>query len=847
MTARPGRDIAGQEARVGALLARYQPMPGVRDELVDATGRPRAPFLPVLEGLSGDPADVERALALADRHQRDSGVYYRVYDAGESKERAWPLSHVPLVLPEAEWRDIATGLAQRASLLEAVLGDIYGDGLLVASGALPAAVVAGSRDFLQPVVGSRSKGVRRLQVYAADLGRGPDGRWWVLGDRAQAPSGMGYALENRIALSRALPDLYARMNVKRLAPFFQAWRGALAAQAGRDTSRIGLITPGPLNETYFEHAYLSRYLGFLLVEGGDLTVRNDALYVRTIGGLKRVDVLVRRLDSEFADPLEFDPASQIGVPGLMQAVRKGSVVLANALGSGVLESRGLLGFLPALAERILGEPLRLPNIATWWCGQPDERRHVVEAMEDLALAPAFTRIPEWPFPPGPIPGAALDGHDRARMRDLIARRGHDIVGQEVVRLSTTPVWRNGELQPQPFTLRAYVVATPDGWEVLPGGFCRVSDTQDARALSMQLGGRSADVWVTSEGPVDHVTLLPQPDRVTIRRVIGYLPSRAAENLFWLGRYLERAEATVRVVRCLAGLAVENTETSGPARDAVQRLMGLLGAWGAATFPADQPPGVSRAIDEALDSRAQPGSVLRLVGEARRTASVIRDRLSPDAVRALADLAVLFERPDGAPSTGEALETADHALRIMAALSGLVQENMNRLSGWRFLELGRRIERGILTGRLVRRFADPLASPESLEALLEITDSQITYRARYLMGALRHPVIDLVTLDDGNPRSLAFQVSRLQDHLTALMDLPTRAALDLPQKIVLGLATELRLQDVTALESDTVLAIENRLMELSNEITLRFFSQVDRDPSAQVVEGEGGLSLLSDSP
>lgn len=824
MTVRAGRETGFDAARAARLVAEYPRLPGLHDELLDAAGAPRPHWLPILEALSGDPADIERSFGLADRHQRDSGVYYRVYDAGESKERPWPLSHVPLVLPDAEWRTIAAGLKQRATLLEAVLDDIYGEGRLVSEGALPAAVVAGSRDFLHPVVGTPPNGSRRLQVYAADLGRGPDGHWWVLGDRAQAPSGMGYALENRIALSRAMPDLYARMTVKRLAPFFQAWRGALATQAGSDASRIGLLTPGPLNETYFEHAYLSRYLGFLLVEGGDLTVRDDAVYVRTIGGLKRVDVIVRRLDSEFADPVELDPGSHIGVPGLMQAVRRGSVVLANALGSGVLESRGLLGFLPALAERVLGERLQLPNTATWWCGQAKERAHVLDAMDELAFAPAFTRIPEWPFPAGPLPGAALSGADRARLRDLIARRGHDVVGQQIMRLSTTPVWHDGRLQPQPFTLRAYVVATPDGWEVLPGGFCRVSDTQDARALSMQLGGRSADVWITSDGPVDHVTLLPQPDKVAIRRVIGYLPSRAAENLFWLGRYLERAEATVRVVRCLSGLAVENGETSGPAREAVQRLIAMLGAWGAARLGETPPHGLGKVVDQSLDSAEMGGSVLRLVGEARRTASVIRDRLSPEAVRALADLAGLFDRQGQAPSTGEALETADHALRIMAALSGLVQENMNRLSGWRFLEIGRRIERGVLTGRLVRRFADPAAQPECLEALLEITDSQITYRARYLMGALRPPVLDLVTLDDGNPRSLAFQVARLQDHLTALSDLPTRAALDVPQRIVLGLATELKLQDVAAIDGERILAVENRLMELSNEITLRFFSQ-----------------------
>ena len=816
------------QARLRALVDGYRPIVGARDEMVDAAGRPRRHWEPVLAALAADRrSEIDAAFAIADRHQQDSGVYYRVYDHGESKERAWPLSHLPLVIPEDEWAAIGAGLIQRAALLDAVLADVYGAATLVRDGALPAAVVAGSPDFLRPVVGIVPRGGRMLQVYAADLGRGPDGRWWVLGDRTQAPSGMGYALENRIALSRALPDLYGRMNVLRLAPFFQAWRGALAAQADRGNSRIALLSPGPLNETYFEHAYLSRYLGFLLVEGGDLTVRDGAVYVRTIGGLKRVDVVVRRLDSEFADPVELEPSSQIGVPGLVQAVRAQSVALANALGAGVLESRALLGFLPALCRRLMGEDLLLPNVATWWCGQEAEREHVAEALDRLALAPAFSRVDEWPFGPGPVDGSGLDGRQREAALGLVATSGRGVVGQDIVRLSTMPVWREGRLEPRPFTLRAYVVATPDGWEVLPGGFCRVAESLDPRALSMQLGGRSADVWITSDNPVDlSVTLLPQPGAPVVRRVIGYLPSRAAENLFWLGRYLERAEATLRVVRCLAGLSVENSELNGPAREAVVRLLDLLGAWGAAPVPMPPQRGTATAaIEASLFGASQPGSVRRLLEEVRRTASVIRDRLSPDAVRALAALAAPFDDPaDHQRGPGASLEIAEHALRIIAAFSGLAQENMNRLSGWRFLEIGRRIERGVLTGRFVRRLADRDAPPPCLDALLELTDGQITYRARYLMGAQRLPAVDLVALDDGNPRSIAFQVARLRDHLAGLSDLPNHAELDVPQKIVLQLSTALKVIDIADVETDTILSVENRLMDLSNEITQRFFAQ-----------------------
>ncbi len=816
------------QARLRGLVEGYRPLPGVRDEMVDEQGRPRPHWEPVLAALAtGRRSEIDAAFAIADRHQQDSGVYYRVYDHGESKERAWPLSHVPLVIPEDEWTAIGAGLIQRAALLDSILSDIYGDARLVRDGALPAAVVAGSPDFLRPLVGVVPRGGRMLQVYAADLGRGPDGRWWVLGDRTQAPSGMGYALENRIALSRALPDLYGRMNVLRLAPFFQAWRGALAAQADRGNSRIALLSPGPLNETYFEHTYLSRYLGFLLVEGGDLTVRDGAVYVRTIGGLKRVDVVVRRLDSEFADPVELEPSSQIGVPGLVEAVRARSVALANALGAGVLESRALLGFLPALCRRLTGEELLLPNVATWWCGQAAERDHVAGALDRLALAPAFSRVAGWPFGQVPVAGAGLAGPQRSEALDFIAGSGRGVVGQDIVRLSTMPVWREGRLEPRPFTLRAYVIATSDGWEVLPGGFCRVAETQDPRALSMQFGGRSADVWITSDRPVDvSVSLLPQAGTPVVRRIIGYLPSRAAENLFWLGRYLERAEATLRVVRCLAGLSVENSETNGPAREALVRLLDLLGAWGASPVPVPTMRGAATAtIESSLFATSHPGSVRCLLDEVRRTASVIRDRLSPDAVRALAALAAPFDDPaDHRRGPGAALEMAEHALRIIAAFSGLAQENMNRLSGWRFLEIGRRIERGILTGRFVRRLADREAPPACLDALLELTDSQITYRARYLMGAQRLPAVDLVALDDGNPRSIAFQVARLRDHLAGLSDLPNHAELDIPQKIVLQLSTALKVIDIADIETETVLSVENRLMDLSNEITQRFFTQ-----------------------
>ena len=346
------------------------------------------------------------------------------------------------------------------------------------------------------------------------------GHWWVLGDRTQAPSGAGYALENRLALSRAMPDVYRELRVERLAPFFQAVQAELSGLNRQDDSRVCVLTPGPLNETYFEHAYLARYLGFLLVEGEDLTVRDDGVFIRTVSGLKRAEVLVRRLDADFADPLELNARSRLGVPGLVQAVRDGTVVIANALGSGVVEARAMSSFLPALAPAVLGSDLALPNVATWWLGQARARNEIIERLDEMVIASAFSgELPGY-GERREVLGAALDPDERTRILTQIAHRGIDFVAKEAVTLSTTPVWRNGRLEPRPFTLRLFLARTTEGWRVMPGGFVRVADDVDARAVSLQRGGRTGDAWVLSDKPVAETTLLPAPDRITISRATG---------------------------------------------------------------------------------------------------------------------------------------------------------------------------------------------------------------------------------------------------------------------------------------------------------------------------------------
>ena len=825
MAAQP--DHARNQANGGldSFVSGYRPLPGIFDEMMDGDGRVRAhwrPLLSMLASLGGD--EINRRFASADRYLRDSGVFYRVYEDPAGVERPWPLSHVPLLIEPSEWKQLEAGLIQRASLLEAVLADAYGPGQMIRDGRLPAALVAGNPEFLRPLAGVEPPGGAHLRFIAVDVGRGPDGRWWVLGDRAQAPSGAGYAIENRLALSRAMPDIYRKVHVKRVAPFFQAFQAELFEYNRQDDARVCLLTPGPLNETYFEHAYLARYLGLLLVEGEDLIVRDDGVFIRTISGLRRTEVLLRRIDADFADPLELNASSRLGVAGLVRAVRDGKVVIANALGAGLIEARAMLAFLPALAPHVLGEELALPNVATWWLGRADVRDEILGRLDSMVIAPAFGSSPADVQLGGGILGAELDDERRAGLLQSIKDRRIDYVAQEAVTLSSTPVWRDGRLQPRPFSLRLFLAKTGDKWQVMPGGFVRIAENADARAISLQRGDATADAWVLSEGPVSPVTLLPSPGRVAVQRATGMLPSRAADNLFWVGRYVERAEATLRLARAMLNRVAEAEDAAAPV---VAAISALLQNWNAAPVNSSSlPPAlVARA---ALMSQEYEGALPHLVRAARAAASVIRERFSPDAWRAINDLVAMIEAPlPLGPAESAMIERVEAALRIMSSFSGLAQENMTQLAGWRFLELGRRIERAVQTCRFVRSFAGTAAPDGGLDVLLELADSQLTYRQRYVMIAAPAPVIDLVMLDPNNPRSVAYQLDRIETHLAALPLRPSAGRLSPVQQVAAAIATRFRTADAGALGEEQIVDIEADLMKLSETIATTYLTHNER--------------------
>jgi uncharacterized circularly permuted ATP-grasp superfamily protein/uncharacterized alpha-E superfamily protein len=801
------------------LVSGYRPLSGVYDEMMAADGRVRAhwqPFLAMLGALGSD--EINRRFGAADRYLHESGVFYRVYEDAAGIERPWPLSHVPLIIEPGEWRQLVAGLVQRAQLLEAVLADSYGPGTLTRDGRLPAAVIAGNPEFLRPLVGVAPPGGAHLRFYAVDVGRGADGRWWVLSDRTQAPSGAGYAIENRLALSRSIPDIYRTTRVERVAPFFQALQAEIFALNHRDDARACLLTPGPMNETYFEHAYLARYLGLLLVEGEDLVVEDDGVFIRTVSGLRRTEVLLRRIDADFADPLELNAASRLGAAGLLQAVRDGKITIINSLGAGLIEARAMLAFLPALAPVVLGAELKLPNVATWWLGRADMREEMLGELDAMVIAAAFTEHLSDPRFGGEIFGAKLDAAQRATLMQAIRDRGIDYVAQEAVTLSSMPVWRDGKLQPRPFTLRLFIAKVGDGWRVMPGGFVRIADNVDARAVSLQHGAATADAWVLARGPVAETTLLPTAEGMPVQRASGLLPSRAADNLYWVGRYVERAEATLRLVR-----AIVNRVADSAAAPVIARITSLLVAWSAAPGDVFQSPATFTA--RAVLTRADlDGSLPRLAAAARSATSVIRDRFSPDAWRAISDLTDMIASPlPAGPAESAIAERVQAALRIISAFSGLAQENMTQLAGWRFLELGRRIERALLMCRLTRAFAAPDAPNGSLDLLLELADSQISYRQRYVMIAALAPVIDLVMLDPNNPRSVEFQLDRIETHLDALPKQNAEGRLSPAQQIAAGIATRLRTINANAVDNNLIVDIENSLMKLSDAISASFLT------------------------
>jgi len=789
---------------------------------------------------------LERRRLEAQRLLRENGVTFNVHDGLRGAATPWQLDPIPLFISDDEWTVIEAGLVQRAEVLNLVLADLYGSQSLLKQGLMPPELVFSHAGFQRSCVGIRAPGGRPLVISSSNLARGPDGRMWVIDDRAQAPTGAGYALENRMVMTRIAPELFRDCHVKRLASFFQPMRDRLArlAPQNREDPRIVVLTAGPYSPSYFEHAYLADYLGYALVQGDDLSVRDGRVWLKSLEGLHQVDVILRRIDDAYCDPLELREDSRLGVTGLLQAARLGHVAIANPIGSSILENPGLMPFLPSIARHFLGEDLKLPSVATWWCGQPRECNFVLENLDKLVIKTIHrTRGYRAIF------GAQLTASEQAELRARILHRPHLYIGQEMVSFSTAPSLVDGWVEPRHAILRSFLVASDDSYIAMPGGLTRIAAQAGELVVSNKSGVPSKDTWVLSKDPVRYVSLWRQPkqDQVLPFRTEP-LTSRAADNLFWAGRYVERAEGAARLLRAILLLRRQQRDANGelykPYMHSLLRALthvtstypGFVGEEGEALL--EKPRAELHSLLQNADRSGSLANTLRSFGQ---VAMSVRDHWPAEIWRIIDAIRLDWADDDEAPGSDKhrMQDRLDHLVMQLVAFSGLSAESMPREAGWMLLDIGRRLERALglialLRATLVSQM-DQVLHRQLMETVLVICDSLNTFRRRYRSYMHLPTVLELILMDQDHPRSLAYQLNALQGHIAELPRDQRVHRLGDDERCLLESYTELRLADAVQLSKieetdgvrealDALLARQaESLWQLSDVITRTYFS------------------------
>lgn len=841
------------EAKERASLCQSYPVSqDVYDEMYSVPGEVRAHWEYLSESLNTlGPLELRRRYGEAKRLISDNDVTYNVYSDPLGIGRSWDLDLIPLLLESEEWSRIESGLIQRAELLNLLLADLYGPRKVIADGIIPPELIFAFPSFLRPCDGMLRPDGRYLHLYAADLARLPDGEVRVVADRTQAPSGAGYALENRIVLSRVMPSLFRDSHVHRLAPFFRGMRNTLTALAPKGTNepRIVLLSPGVGNESYFEHAYLSNYLGYTLVEGADLTVQDEHVWLKTLDRMQRVDVILRRVDDEYCDPLELRQDSYLGVPGLLQVARLGNVTISNPLGSGILQNPALMAYMPQLSRYFLGEELNLGNVKTWWCGAQDSKDYVLQHFDDLVIKP-FAPVDSQRT----LFTSQLDKKQRDDLLGMIKARPHMFCAQEQLPLSVSPVLGEGDkLDPRHVVLRSYLVNQDESYSVMPGGLTRVSSSKGDYLVSSQQGGASKDTWVLASEPEKQETLIVPSRQVALgTRTGGDVPSRVADNLFWLGRYAERAEGLVRLLRVIQLNLADSPSFAGTVQpdQALQLLLcavtqqtmiypGFVGDDAVKKFASPE-----SELLTAISANVQ-GSLVQTLSAMLVTARSVRDRLSLDTLRVINDIdrEVRSLRQSELHHLNDTDDELDNLITALVGFSGLINENMAHEQGWRFLEIGRRMERARHTATLLRTLLISVIprSSESvmIESALSITDSLMTYKRSFSQGFEVPALLDLVLMDENNPRSIGYQLISIQQHTGYLPVDRARSHLSREERLILELLTELRISDIDKLSAvddelklrkslDTLLIkIQQKLGELCDVLTADYFQKSER--------------------
>ncbi len=818
-------------------FTKYSPVDHRYDEYQAQDGSVRRAWKPIANSLRQLGAEgLQLRAGEADRLVQESTANSRAQPGRDLPARPWKLSAIPLVLDAQTGRALQSGLRQRVRVLEAVLDDLLGPQELIKNRILPAELLSANPNYSRTYYELPKTSQHRLTLTATDLARNDDGTWWVTGDRTRAPSGLGFALENRIITSRVFPTLFRQSNVHRFAKFFvslQQHHYAMAARH-RDNPRVAILTPGPRSYRYMEDAYLARYLGYTLVQGRDLAVRHGHLNLKTLGGLLPIDVLWRQVSDNRCDPLELDDNSTDGVTGLLQTIRNGAIAVANDVGSLLAQTPALLPFLPAAAKFLFAEELELPTVATYWCGGQREREYVLEHLDRLLLRPAFavTGAP-------PVLASQLSTAARAELVAAIKANPHQYVAQQRPARSTTPVWHDQRLQPWYVTLRSFQLQATEKVMVLPGGLTRVSPDLESLDQTPTSGRLGQDCWVIGDKPVDTtITLLPSAaEALRLTRSGDELPSRVAENLFWLGRYVERIEAIARLMRTtLTQLAGESDVSDLPE---MSRLIAVLAAIGQIEpdYAIEELRGNLPKFDRLLPksvfdpARAMHSSVQQML----ENASAVRDRISLDAYRIVARIDDETSN-DSTPicDVATTIERMNRLISELLAFAGLASESMTRTHGWRFLELGRRNERAFQTAELLTNtLVHPIAKEAALlEPVLRTTDSLMTYRVRYLQQLQPAAVLDLLITDESNPRSIGYQMHRIDRLLGRLPNDDKEVRLGEDERIAKSLLNQVQLSDPFDLASVNQMGKRKKLEillkqmiddlpRLSNAITARY--------------------------
>ncbi|AOW13824.1 A circularly permuted ATPgrasp family protein [Hydrogenophaga crassostreae] len=776
------------------------------------------------------------------RQIRDNGVTYNVYaDATKGEQRPWALDLFPMLISPTDWAHIESGVLQRARLLNGIMADLYGARDLLKRALLPAALVQGHPGYLRAMQGVKPPGDTWLNIVAFDLAHGPDGQWWVVGQRTQAPSGLGYLLENRIAIARQFPKAFTGMKVQRLAASYSALVDGIKKMAPEgENARIALLTPGPHNETYFEHAYLARYLGLTLVEGNDLTVRDQKLYLKTLRGLEPVNALIKRLDDEWLDPLELRSDSSLGIPGLLQVLRAGNLLLANTPGSAPLESSALLGFLPAISRHLLGEELELPSLNTWWCGEDAALRAVLPTLRNSVIKGTYPRSGL-----ETVIGQSLSQSELDEWAGRMLRHPDDHTVQSWLPLSQTPTWANQQLAPRSAMLRVFALADgPKSWRVLPGGLVRLAPRGKLIA-AMQRGGSSADCWVMTDGQVDHTSLLGSAaSTLTLAHQDRPVTSRAAENLFWLGRYTERAENAIRLAR----IVLEHLDGEERGSPALINWLSAMAEENSLVLP-DVPSAAQSArvfarslvndLSKPADAETPSFSVGYTLNALKATAAHVRDRLSQGHWNLIERAASGFAKDceslasEHEADFTDALNALQNASDLLAAITGSQTDRMVRDNGWRMLSIGRHIERLATLSRALELGMEHncLRETDGFEAIVALFDSTITFHAQYQQRRDMVALLDLLVLNRDNPRSLGWVIQTLRGRLAKAQD--AELALGLPDPDTWAMTelsywrTDAEGQRCYQAFAELLTNCENSAATLSDDLTRLHFSHSDQ--------------------